>query len=191
KRGRQYDHHMWYTLPWAFDEFYHEYLPHRWITKTRVFEIPQKMMTIHQSTLRTLDTSGQTLPLPICSLPYMALSNCIETLHLSYYNTHIPIYLSAIRNITLVNSINCLNYSSSFPTTIRSIRILLFYYYPNYISPNWPVVFHSLSTMRRLSSLRIFLAAKSFVKIAWNPFEDVLAIPVINSIFLMKPTIGN
>ncbi|CAF3801511.1 unnamed protein product [Rotaria sp. Silwood1] len=58
KRGRQYDHHMWYTLPWAFDEFYHEYLPHRWITKTRVFEIPQKMMTIHQSTLRTLDTSG-------------------------------------------------------------------------------------------------------------------------------------
>ncbi|CAF3919254.1 unnamed protein product [Rotaria sp. Silwood1] len=34
-------------------------------------------------------------------------------------------------------------------------------------------------------------AAKSFVKIAWNPFEDVLAIPVKNLIFLMKPTIGN
>ncbi|CAF4986197.1 unnamed protein product [Rotaria sp. Silwood1] len=189
KRGRQYDHHMWYTLPWAFDEFYHEYLPHRWITKTRVFEIPQKMMTIHQSTLRTLDTSGQTLPLPICSLPYMALSNCIETLHLSYYNTHIPIYLSAIRNITLVNSINCLNYSSSFPTTIRCIRILLFYYYPNYISPNWPVATSSIDGFIRVYSVNqrtlikeLYVieesidldAAKSFVKIAWNPFEDYI-----------------
>ncbi|CAF4405730.1 unnamed protein product, partial [Rotaria sp. Silwood2] len=200
KRGRQYDHHMWYTLPWAFDEFYHEYLPHRWISKTRVFEIPQKMMTIHQSTLCTLDTSDQTLPLPICSLPYMALSNCIETLHLSYYNTHIPIYLSAIRNITLVNSINCLSYSSSFPTTIRSIRILLFYYYPNYIPPNWPATssidafirVYSVNQQTLIKELYVIEesidldVAKSFVKIAWNPFEDVLAIPVKNSIFFYE-----
>ena len=99
-----------------------------WITKIQVFERPsQKMMTIDQSSLRTLDASGQTLASPIFSLPHVALSDCIETLHLSYYNRPIHIHLSALRNITLVNSINCLNDCSSFPTTIRSIRILLFY----------------------------------------------------------------
>ncbi|CAF2767848.1 unnamed protein product [Rotaria sp. Silwood2] len=157
-RGHQYHHHMWYTLPWAFDEFFHEYLPDRCIMETQLFEIPsQTMITINQSCLRTLDASGQMLSSPICFLPYVALSDCIETFHFSYYNTCIPIYLSALRNITLANSTNCLNYCRSFPPTIRSIRILLFYTYPNYAPPNWSVVLHSLSHLPQRSSLRIFM----------------------------------
>ncbi|CAF4201985.1 unnamed protein product [Rotaria sp. Silwood2] len=158
RRGRQYDHHMWYTLPWAFDEFFHEYVPYKCITKIQVFEASsQKMTTINQSSLRALDVSSQTLPLPICSLPYVALSDCIETLHLSYRNRPIRIHLSALRNMTLVNSVNCLNNCSSFPPTIRSIRILLFHTYPNYVEPNWPIVLYSLSKLRQLSSLRVFM----------------------------------
>ena len=149
---------MWYTLPWTFDEFFHEYLPERWFTEIQVFEFPsQKMMTIKQSSLRTLDASGQTFPLPVCSLPYVTPFDYVQTLHLSYYNGPIPIYLSALRSITLVNSINCLNYCFLFPTTICTIRILLFYTYPNYKLPNWSLVLHSLSTVLPQSSLGVFM----------------------------------
>ncbi|CAF3397041.1 unnamed protein product [Rotaria sp. Silwood1] len=135
-RGHQYNHHMWYSLPWTFDEFFHEYIPKQWITKIEVFEKPIKLMRVDQSSLRTLDAAGQILASPIFSLPHVALSDCIETLHLSYYNKPINIQLSSLRNITLVNSINCLNYCSAFPPTIHSMRILLFYYLPNYMLPN-------------------------------------------------------
>ncbi|CAF1478851.1 unnamed protein product [Rotaria sordida] len=137
-RGYQYYHHMWYTLPWAFDEFFHEYLPERWITQVEVFQIPfQKMVTIDQSSFRTLDAS--------------------ETLHLSYYNGPISIHFSTLRNITLVNNINCLQYCSLWPKTISSIRILFFYFYPNYIIPNWPVILNSLSSLTQLNSLHVFM----------------------------------
>ncbi len=47
---------MWYTLPWAFDEFFHDYLPEKCITKIQVFEQPShNTATIDQSSLRTLD----------------------------------------------------------------------------------------------------------------------------------------
>jgi hypothetical protein len=149
---------MWYTLPWAFDEFFHEYIPEKWVTKIQVFEAPfHNITTVDQSSLRTLDASGQDLALFICSLPRVVLFDFIETVHLSYYNQPIRIYLSALRNITLVNSVNCLNNHSLFPPTIRSIRILLFHSYPNYMPPDWPVVLHSLSTFPQLSSLRFFM----------------------------------
>ncbi|CAF4136264.1 unnamed protein product [Rotaria magnacalcarata] len=157
-RGRRYHHHLWYTLPWAFDEFFHDYLPEKCITKIEVFEQPsQNTTTINQSSLRTLDACGQTLALLIYSLPHVVLSDYIETFHLSYYNRPIRIHLSALHTITLVNSIKCLNKYSFFPPTICSIRILLFYNYPNYKLPNWPVVLDSLSKFPQLNSLHVFM----------------------------------
>ncbi|CAF4698669.1 unnamed protein product, partial [Rotaria sp. Silwood2] len=100
-RGHQYNHHMWYSLPWTFDEFFHEYIPKQWITKIEVFEKPITLMRVDQSSLRTLHAAGQILASPIFSLPHVALSDCIETLHLSYYNKPINIQLSSLRNITL------------------------------------------------------------------------------------------
>ncbi|CAF1506946.1 unnamed protein product, partial [Rotaria sordida] len=156
-RGFQYCHHMWYTLPWTFDEFFHEYELKRWITKIQVFEQPQTMTTIYQSSLRTLDTSSENMTSSICSLPHVALSDCIETCNLFYYNTPFAIHLSALRNITLVNSINCLNDCSSFAATIRSIRIYIMYHASNYMLPDWPAVSYSLSTLQQLNSLGIFM----------------------------------
>ncbi|CAF4584024.1 unnamed protein product, partial [Rotaria sp. Silwood2] len=93
---------MWHTLPWTFDEFFHEaYIPHKRITKMQVFEITRKIITIGQSFLRSLNTLEPTLPLSIFYLPHVALSNCIETLHLSFYNTPIRIDLPALRHMTL------------------------------------------------------------------------------------------
>jgi hypothetical protein len=149
---------MWYTLPWAFDEFFHEYTPYKWIITTQVFEGPsQKIRTINQSSIRTLDASAPSLASPLSSLPHIVLPDCIETLHLSYYNEPIRIPFSALRHITLANSINCLDCHSLFPATVRSIRILLFYTYPNYVPPKWPMVLYSLSTLLQLRSLRIFM----------------------------------
>ncbi|CAF3056610.1 unnamed protein product [Rotaria sp. Silwood2] len=155
-RGRHYYHHMWYTLPWAFDEFFHEYIPYRWITKVQVFEIPSHDTTaMDQSSLRTSDAAGQTWPTLLSYLPHVALSNYIETLHLSFYNRPIHIHLSTLRHITLLNSVNCLNYFSSFPTTIRSIHILVCHTFPNCMLPNWSVILHFLSILPELSSLRV------------------------------------
>ncbi len=56
-----------------------------------------------------------------------------------------------------MNSIKCLNKRSLFPPTIRSIRILLFHEYPNYVLPNWPLVLDSLSSFPQLNSLHVFM----------------------------------
>lgn len=140
-----------------FDEFFHEYIPRRWIIQTEVFQIPHKTKTINQSCLHTCDASAPTLSSPIAILPQILSSNCIETLHFSYWNKPIRIYSSVLRNITLMNSIHCLNHGSLFPKTVRTIRILLFYNYPNYVVPNWSMVFNSLSTLSQLNSLRVFM----------------------------------
>ena len=126
---------MWYTLPWTFDEFFYQYLPYTWITKTQILQIPQASTITNQSSLRTLDAAGQSLATPISSLPHVVLHDHIETLHLSFCTSLLRTHLSALRNITLANSINCLN-ACSFPKTVRSIRILLLYRFPNYMPPN-------------------------------------------------------
>ena len=114
-------------------------------------------MTMKKSSLRTLDASGQTLASCLMALPHVALDDRIETFHLSFYNRPIFVNLPNLRNLTLVNSVNCLNYCSRFPPTIRSVRILSFHRLPNYTPPNWPVVLNSLSSLPQLTSLRIFL----------------------------------
>ena len=91
------------------------------------------------------------------ALPHVVINDCIETLHLSFYNRSIYVNLPNLRTLTLLNSINCLNYGSRFPPTIHSVRILLFHRVPNYMLPNWPVVVDSLSTWPQLTSLRIFM----------------------------------
>ncbi|CAF3213322.1 unnamed protein product [Rotaria socialis] len=155
--GRQYCHHMWYTLPWAFDEFFHEDMPENWITQIRVFEIPQKVTTSYTSFLRSLDVFRENVSPSLYSLPHVVSYDRIETYHLAYYTTSIPKYLSSLRNITLVNSIDCLTYCYSFPTTIRSIRIHILFKSHNYKMPDWSALMYSLSTLRQLSSLNIFM----------------------------------
>ena len=153
-------HHMWYTLPWSFDEFFHQYIPYNWITEVHLFHLPSRSTTttpFKKSSLRTLDASGQTLASCIMALPHVVLDDCIETLHVSFYNRPIYVNLPHLRNLTLVNSINCLSCCSRFLPTIRSVRIISFHRLPNYMLPNWPLVLHSLSTMPQLTSLRIFM----------------------------------
>ena len=117
---------MWYTLPWAFDEFFHQYMPYRWIKKMQVFEAPSHgITTIDQSSLRALDACGPGLATSISILPDVVPFDRIETLHLSFYTRSIPIQLSVLRNITLINSINCLNKHSVLPSTIH---LFVFYY---------------------------------------------------------------
>ena len=149
---------MWYTLPWAFDHLFHEYIPNEWIINVHVFHKPsQTTIKINKSSLRTLDASTETFASTLMFLPCVVLDDHIETLHLSFYNRSSYVNLPNLRNLTLLNSINCLNYSSRFPHTIRSVRIISFLRLPNYMLPNWPVVLHSLSALPQLISLRIFM----------------------------------
>jgi hypothetical protein len=123
-----------------------------------VFERPsQEIRTINQTSLRTLNASASTLASSIFALPHLLSPDRIETFHLSYYNEPIYLPFSTLHHVTLLNSINCLNYYSSFPATVRSIRIILIYTYPNYVPPKWPMVLYSLSTLPQLKSMRVFI----------------------------------
>lgn len=150
---------MWYTLPWAFDEFFHLYVPFNWITEVHVFHPSSQTTTttIKKSRERTLDVSDQTLASCLRSLPHVILDDHVETLHLSFNNESLDMSLANLRKITLINSFHCLNYCSHLPSTIRSVRILSFGRLPNYMPPDWSVILPSLSTLPQLTSLRIFL----------------------------------
>jgi hypothetical protein len=99
---------MWYTLPWAFDGFFHEYVPYKWITGIHVFERPSshETRTMNQSCFLTLDASAPTLSSPLIFLPHVILPDRIETFHLSYYNESIYLPLSRLRHVTLVNIVS-------------------------------------------------------------------------------------
>lgn len=148
---------MWYSLPWRFDQFFHEDVPRECITQTEVFYKSSKNILNTQSSLRTFHLCGQALPSVLSSLPHVVLFDRIETLHLSFCTRSPYMEFSNLRHIVLMNSINYLKFCLSFPRTVRSVRILIFGSYPNYTPPNWPIIFTSLSTLTELNSLRIFI----------------------------------
>ena len=148
---------MWYSLPWRFDEFFHEDFPGQCITKIEMFYKSSGKKVNNQSYLRTFNACGQIFPSILCSLSHAVLLDQIETLHLSFCTRPVYMEFSNLRDLILMNSINYLKFCSSFPRTLRSIRILFFGSYPNCILPNWSIAFASLSTLTQLNSLRIFI----------------------------------
>ncbi|CAF3307550.1 unnamed protein product [Rotaria sp. Silwood2] len=156
--GLSYNHYIWYTLPWAFDEFFQQFLPDRCILNIDVFEFPSKKTTIiGRSHLHTVQASGRRVASPLFSLPNVIQVDQINTLHVSYYNGRLRLPLPNLHQVTFLNSQNCLNHESLLPTTIRSIRLLIFYFHPNYQKTYWPNVLYSLSTLPNLHSLRIIM----------------------------------
>lgn len=145
---------MWYSFPWRFDEFFHEDIPYQCITKVEVFYKSSEKIANNQSSLRTFNACGQTFSSILSCLSHVVLFDRIETIHLSFSTKPLYIEFSSLRHITLMNSINYLNYCPSFP---RTVRILLFGSYPNLILPNWSIAFASHSTLTQLNSSHVFI----------------------------------
>ncbi|CAF4697592.1 unnamed protein product, partial [Rotaria sp. Silwood1] len=108
---------VWYTLPWAFEQFFEVVEPIQYITKVEVFALPSSYSSIISSSrLRTL--------------------NHINTVHLSFYDWPTGLNLMALRHVILTNNLVALKNFSSFPSNIRSIQILFRANMPNFVSSN-------------------------------------------------------
>ena len=78
---------VWYTLPWAFEQFFDSVAPIQYITKVEVFALPPSYSSIiNSSRLRTLSISeNDSLP-SIISMPHVVQLDRIDTVHLWFHN---------------------------------------------------------------------------------------------------------
>ncbi|CAF1415402.1 unnamed protein product [Rotaria sp. Silwood1] len=148
---------VWYTLPWAFEQFFEVIEPIQYITKVEVFALPSSYSSIISSSrLRTLSISqNDSLP-SIISMPHVVQLDHINTVHLSFHDWPTGLNLLALRHVTLTNNLIALKNFSSFPPNIRSIQILLHANKPNFDSSNWSIL-RSLSVLPMLTSLHIIM----------------------------------
>ncbi|CAF5018562.1 unnamed protein product [Rotaria sp. Silwood1] len=148
---------VWYTLPWAFEQFFEVVEPIQYITKVEVFALPSSYSSIISSSrLRTLSISqNDSLP-SIISMPHVVQLDHINTVHLSFHDWPTGLNLLALRHVTLTNNLIALKNFSSFPPNIRSIQILLHANKPNFDSSNWSIL-RSLSALPMLTSLHIIM----------------------------------
>ncbi len=148
---------VWYTLPWAFEQFFELFQLGQYITKVETFTSPLwNSSIIYPSRLRTL-TISQNDSLPsIVSMPHVVQLDCINTVHLSFHDWPTSLNLQTLRHVILINNLIVLKNFSSFPTSIRSIQILLYPNMPNFVSSNWSVL-RSLSALPMLTSFHIVL----------------------------------
>ena len=89
-------------------------------------------------------------------MPHIVHFDRVDTVHLLYHDWPIDLNLPFVRHLTLTNNLVALKSFSSFPSSIRSIQILLCPHMPNFISNNWSVL-RSLSSLPMLNSLHIVL----------------------------------
>ncbi|CAF1028777.1 unnamed protein product [Adineta steineri] len=149
--------HVWYTLPWAFDEFFELVAPDMYITKVETFLPSQCNSTmIYPSRLRTLAVSENNSLPSIVSMPHVVQLDRISTVHLSFHDWPIGLKLSSLRHITLTNNLIELKNFALFSSNIRSIQIICYASMPNFILNDWSV-FRSLSSLPKLISLQIVI----------------------------------
>jgi hypothetical protein len=89
-------------------------------------------------------------------MPHVVQLDHIETVHLSFHDWPNGLNLLSLRHVTLTNNLVALKSFSSFPTNIRSIRILFHANMPNFVSTNWSIL-RSVSSLPMLTSLHIII----------------------------------
>ncbi|CAF4502227.1 unnamed protein product [Rotaria sp. Silwood2] len=148
---------VWYTLPWAFEQFFDSVVPIQYITKVEVFALPPSYSSIiNSSRLRTLSISeNDSLP-SIISMPHVVQLDHINTVYLSFHDWPTGLNLLALRHVILTNNLVALKNFSSFPSNIRSIQILFRANMLNFVSSNWSTL-RSLSALPMLTSLHIII----------------------------------
>ncbi|CAM4774372.1 unnamed protein product [Rotaria magnacalcarata] len=151
-------YNVWYTLPWAFEQFFFEPADlSQYITEVEVFSLPSSYSSIISSSrLRTLSISQNNSLPSITSMPHVVRLDHINAVHLSFHDWPTDLNLLALRHLTLINNLITLKNFSSFPSNIRSIQILLYSDKPNFSANNWSIL-RSLSTLSMLTSLHIVI----------------------------------
>ncbi|CAF1063810.1 unnamed protein product [Rotaria sordida] len=150
-RNRQ---HLFYTLPWIFDEFFQLCVPDRYISELQVFTSASSANTVGPSRLRKLNISNDH-PSLATSFPHIISSNQVVELHLSRCDRQTSVTLPTFDYLIITDSLDSLN-SNFFSRNIRSIEITLNHEHLHLARNDWNDL-PTLSTLPFLKSLRILL----------------------------------
>ena len=107
---------------------------------------------IGQPRLLSLNASENVIPSALVPLPHVVSLNRIDTLRLSSCRSSIDVDLPALRHIIL----NSLNSFCSFPSSVCSIQLVLYYEDPPFVAFDWSAL-HSLAALPMLKSLHILV----------------------------------
>ncbi|CAF1400667.1 unnamed protein product [Adineta steineri] len=146
--------HLFYTLPWIFNEFFKLSVPDRCISEVEVFISSSSITKIHSSYLTELNVSDN-LASPASFFPQIMSSNRIMELRLYRCNRQVSMNLSNVSHLILIDGLDSLN-SSLLSLNIRSIQIILHHECLRFAADDWTAL-HTLSTLPLLNSLRIIL----------------------------------
>ncbi|CAF2725237.1 unnamed protein product [Rotaria sp. Silwood2] len=146
--------HLFYTLPWIFNEFFQLSVPDRCISEIEVFISSYPTSKTHCTRLVKLNMSDN-VPSSTSLFSKIMSSNKIVELNLYRCNRNISMNLPNLNHLSLIDSIDSLN-SCSLSTNIRSIQIVLHYECLRFASGDWTDL-RRLSILPLLKSLRILL----------------------------------
>ncbi|CAF4498120.1 unnamed protein product [Rotaria sp. Silwood2] len=150
-RNRQ---HIFYTLPWAFNEFFPLCVPDGYINELEVFTSTSPVNRVGSSHVRKFSISNN-FPSLATSFPHIMSSNKVVELHLSQCDRELSVNLPIFDHLIITDSLDLLN-KCCFSRNIRSIQITLNQEYIHLARNDWndlPI----LSTLPFLNSLRILL----------------------------------
>ncbi|CAF1314738.1 unnamed protein product [Rotaria sordida] len=150
-RNRQ---HIFYTLPWAFNEFFPLCVPDGYINELEVFTSTSPVNRVGSSHVRKFSISNN-FPSLATSFPHIMSSNKVVELHLSRCDRELSVNLPIFDHLIITDSLDLLN-KCCFSRNIRSIQITLNQEYIHLARNDWndlPI----LSTLPFLNSLRILL----------------------------------
>ncbi|CAF3339028.1 unnamed protein product [Rotaria sp. Silwood2] len=150
----KYRLHLFYTLPWIFEEFFQLCISDKYISELEVFTSASLFDKVGRSHLLKLNIADN-IPSLTTLLPHIMSSNHMVELHLSQCDEQISSNLTIFDHLILTNSFDSLN-NWSYSRYIRSIQITLNYEHLH-LARNDSADLRTLSTFSFLNSLRILL----------------------------------
>ena len=147
--------HLWYTLPWAFNEFVQISIPDKKISHLEVWQSSQSSRTVSSSRLVRMDLIWNEVSPILTQSPIMSAKS-IEELYLFCCNRDVVLKQPSLGHLTVISSLDTLHRCSSISMNIQSIIIVLDQWYVPYATGGWTAL-RSLRSLPHLRSLRVLL----------------------------------
>ena len=147
--------YLWYTLPWAFNEFVQLPIPDEEISQLELLDLHHSSTMRSSSHLVRMDLICNEISPLLTQSPIMCPEN-IEELHLFCCDRDINLKLPSLKHLNVINSLDALHRCCSISVNIQSIIIVIQRWNVPYATGNWPAL-RSLRSLPNLQSLRIVL----------------------------------
>ena len=148
-------YHLWYTLPWAFNELVQPLISDENISELEVFRPPHSPTPPHSSRLVRLNSIYDEVP-PILTRSLIVCPDNIEEGQFFRCERDIALNLPSLRHLNVMNRLDSLHRCSSISMNIQSMIIVLCRRYTPSAPGIWTAL-RSLRTLPRLRSLRVIL----------------------------------